>query len=197
MTCMLIWICLDELEIKNYIFKAFKNFILILTNRRRKLLGFYYVSTLYMFRTCFLIKFMTKHQVKRLWIFVIEIDLISVSNRRYAKLNWGMSSHFARELLFLFCISFLFNVCHCISYYANRQPIFYHTDIGYYMLFLSLYLFLLMMLATGRNLILESLLFQVSVRVRDKADHSVKSIESLLKHFEEEIAAFHQAFVLV
>ncbi|XP_062159626.1 threonine--tRNA ligase, mitochondrial 1 [Alnus glutinosa] len=32
---------------------------------------------------------------------------------------------------------------------------------------------------------------QVSVRVRDKADHSVKSIESLLKHFEEEIAAFH------
>uniref|UniRef100_A0A2N9GPI6 threonine--tRNA ligase n=1 Tax=Fagus sylvatica TaxID=28930 RepID=A0A2N9GPI6_FAGSY len=32
---------------------------------------------------------------------------------------------------------------------------------------------------------------QVSVRVRDKADHSVMSIENLLKHFEEEIAAFH------
>ncbi|KAF5449828.1 hypothetical protein F2P56_030233 [Juglans regia] len=32
---------------------------------------------------------------------------------------------------------------------------------------------------------------QVSVRVRDKADHSVMSIESLLKHFEGEIAAFH------
>ncbi|KAG6708278.1 hypothetical protein I3843_06G068100 [Carya illinoinensis] len=32
---------------------------------------------------------------------------------------------------------------------------------------------------------------QVSVRVRDKADHSVMSIENLLKHFGEEIAAFH------
>lgn len=32
---------------------------------------------------------------------------------------------------------------------------------------------------------------QVSVRVRDKADHSVMSIESLLKHFAEETAAFH------
>ncbi|KAM4109910.1 hypothetical protein ACJW30_03G155100 [Castanea mollissima] len=32
---------------------------------------------------------------------------------------------------------------------------------------------------------------QVSVRVRDKADHSVMSIENLLKHFEEEVAAFH------
>jgi hypothetical protein len=48
-----------------------------------------------------------------------------------------------------------------------------------------------MMLATGRNLILESLLFQVSVRVRDRADHSVQSIESLLRLFEEEVAAFH------
>ncbi|KAK9276514.1 hypothetical protein L1049_006048 [Liquidambar formosana] len=32
---------------------------------------------------------------------------------------------------------------------------------------------------------------QVSVRVRDKADHSVMSIESLLTHFKEEVAAFH------
>lgn len=32
---------------------------------------------------------------------------------------------------------------------------------------------------------------QVSVRVRDKADHSVMSIESLLKHFKDEVAAFH------
>ena len=32
---------------------------------------------------------------------------------------------------------------------------------------------------------------QVSVRVRDKADHSVMSIESLLNHFKEEVAAFH------
>ncbi|XP_004489863.1 threonine--tRNA ligase, mitochondrial 1 [Cicer arietinum] len=32
---------------------------------------------------------------------------------------------------------------------------------------------------------------QVSVRVRDKADHSVMSIENLLKHFEDEVAAFH------
>nr|XP_023903543.1 threonine--tRNA ligase, mitochondrial 1 [Quercus suber] len=32
---------------------------------------------------------------------------------------------------------------------------------------------------------------QVSVRVRDKADHSVMSIENLLKHFVEEVAAFH------
>ncbi|KAK7859160.1 threonine--trna ligase [Quercus suber] len=33
--------------------------------------------------------------------------------------------------------------------------------------------------------------FHVSVRVRDKADHSVMSIENLLKHFVEEVAAFH------
>lgn len=32
---------------------------------------------------------------------------------------------------------------------------------------------------------------QVSVRVRDKGDHSVMSIESLLDHFKEEVAAFH------
>ncbi|XP_038891995.1 threonine--tRNA ligase, mitochondrial 1 [Benincasa hispida] len=32
---------------------------------------------------------------------------------------------------------------------------------------------------------------QVSVRVRDKADHSVMSTESLLNHFKEEVAAFH------
>ncbi|KAL5571270.1 hypothetical protein UlMin_020867 [Ulmus minor] len=32
---------------------------------------------------------------------------------------------------------------------------------------------------------------QVSVRVRDKADHSVMSIDGLLKHFVEEAAAFH------
>ncbi|XP_010274327.1 PREDICTED: threonine--tRNA ligase, mitochondrial 1-like [Nelumbo nucifera] len=32
---------------------------------------------------------------------------------------------------------------------------------------------------------------QVSVRVRDKSDHSVKSIEELLTHFKEEVAAFH------
>ncbi|OIV93086.1 hypothetical protein TanjilG_20748 [Lupinus angustifolius] len=32
---------------------------------------------------------------------------------------------------------------------------------------------------------------QVSVRVRDKADHSVMSIENLLKHFRDEVAAFH------
>ncbi|KAI5437002.1 threonine--tRNA ligase, mitochondrial 1 [Lathyrus oleraceus] len=32
---------------------------------------------------------------------------------------------------------------------------------------------------------------QVSVRVRDKADHSVMSIENLLKHFNDEVAAFH------
>ncbi|XP_065860987.1 threonine--tRNA ligase, mitochondrial 1 [Euphorbia lathyris] len=32
---------------------------------------------------------------------------------------------------------------------------------------------------------------QVSVRVRDKGDHSVMSIEGLLKHFKDEIAAFH------
>ncbi|KAL2349384.1 hypothetical protein Fmac_003384 [Flemingia macrophylla] len=32
---------------------------------------------------------------------------------------------------------------------------------------------------------------QVSVRVRDKADHKVMSIENLLKHFRDEIAAFH------
>ncbi|KDP21323.1 hypothetical protein JCGZ_21794 [Jatropha curcas] len=32
---------------------------------------------------------------------------------------------------------------------------------------------------------------QVSVRVRDKGDHSVMSMESLLKHFEDEVAAFH------
>ncbi|XP_057448447.1 threonine--tRNA ligase, mitochondrial 1 [Lotus japonicus] len=32
---------------------------------------------------------------------------------------------------------------------------------------------------------------QVSVRVRDKADHSVMSIENLLKHFSDEVAAFH------
>ncbi|XP_010272819.1 PREDICTED: threonine--tRNA ligase, mitochondrial 1-like [Nelumbo nucifera] len=31
---------------------------------------------------------------------------------------------------------------------------------------------------------------QVSVRVRDKADHSVKSIQDLLTHFKEEVAAF-------
>nr|POF27529.1 threonine--trna ligase, mitochondrial 1 [Quercus suber] len=36
---------------------------------------------------------------------------------------------------------------------------------------------------------------QVSVRVRDKADHSVMSIENLLKHFVEEVAAFHYVFV--
>ncbi|KAF1861940.1 hypothetical protein Lal_00026427 [Lupinus albus] len=32
---------------------------------------------------------------------------------------------------------------------------------------------------------------QVSVRVRDKADHRVMSVENLLKHFGEEVAAFH------
>ncbi|XP_059648986.1 threonine--tRNA ligase, mitochondrial 1-like [Cornus florida] len=32
---------------------------------------------------------------------------------------------------------------------------------------------------------------QVSVRVRDKADHSVKNIKDLLEHFKEEVAAFH------
>ncbi|XP_057424931.1 threonine--tRNA ligase, mitochondrial 1-like, partial [Lotus japonicus] len=32
---------------------------------------------------------------------------------------------------------------------------------------------------------------QVSVHVRDKAEHRVMSIENLLKHFSEEIAAFH------
>ncbi|XP_022933059.1 threonine--tRNA ligase, mitochondrial 1-like [Cucurbita moschata] len=32
---------------------------------------------------------------------------------------------------------------------------------------------------------------QVSVRVRDKGDHSVMTIESLLNHFKEEVAAFH------
>ncbi|KAJ9188000.1 hypothetical protein P3X46_003402 [Hevea brasiliensis] len=32
---------------------------------------------------------------------------------------------------------------------------------------------------------------QVSVRVRDKSDHSVMSAESLLKHFKDEAAAFH------
>ncbi|XP_022152397.1 threonine--tRNA ligase, mitochondrial 1-like isoform X1 [Momordica charantia] len=32
---------------------------------------------------------------------------------------------------------------------------------------------------------------QVSVRVRDKGDHSVMSIENLIKHFKEEVAAFH------
>ncbi|XP_022932568.1 threonine--tRNA ligase, mitochondrial 1-like [Cucurbita moschata] len=32
---------------------------------------------------------------------------------------------------------------------------------------------------------------QVSVRVRDKGDHSVMNIENLLKHFKEEVAAFH------
>ncbi|XP_058776552.1 threonine--tRNA ligase, mitochondrial 1-like [Vicia villosa] len=32
---------------------------------------------------------------------------------------------------------------------------------------------------------------QVSVRVRDKADHSVMTIENLLKHFSDEVAAFH------
>ncbi|KAK2971689.1 hypothetical protein RJ640_007727 [Escallonia rubra] len=32
---------------------------------------------------------------------------------------------------------------------------------------------------------------QVSVRVRDKEEHSVRSIEDLLKHFKEEVAAFH------
>lgn len=37
-------------------------------------------------------------------------------------------------------------------------------------------------------------LFQVSVRVRDKADHNVMSIENLLKHFKDEAAAFHWYF---
>ncbi|KAJ4976610.1 hypothetical protein NE237_001716 [Protea cynaroides] len=32
---------------------------------------------------------------------------------------------------------------------------------------------------------------QVSVRVRDKGDHSVKSMEELLNHFAQEVAAFH------
>ncbi|WCJ21684.1 Threonine--tRNA ligase [Euphorbia peplus] len=32
---------------------------------------------------------------------------------------------------------------------------------------------------------------QVSVRVRDKADHSVMSIDGLLKHFKDEVAEFH------
>ncbi|KAF5741053.1 threonine--tRNA ligase mitochondrial [Tripterygium wilfordii] len=32
---------------------------------------------------------------------------------------------------------------------------------------------------------------QVSVRVRDKADHSVMSVESLLQHFKDEAAAYH------
>ncbi|XP_043687898.1 threonine--tRNA ligase, mitochondrial 1-like [Telopea speciosissima] len=32
---------------------------------------------------------------------------------------------------------------------------------------------------------------QVSVRVRDKADHSVKRMEELLNHFAQEVAAFH------
>ncbi|XP_045805575.1 threonine--tRNA ligase, mitochondrial 1-like isoform X1 [Trifolium pratense] len=32
---------------------------------------------------------------------------------------------------------------------------------------------------------------QVSVQVRDKADHSIMSIDNLLKHFREEVAAFH------
>ncbi|KAK3011055.1 hypothetical protein RJ639_012465 [Escallonia herrerae] len=32
---------------------------------------------------------------------------------------------------------------------------------------------------------------QVSVRVRDKEEHSVRSIEDLLRHFKEEVAAFH------
>ncbi|XP_045812679.1 threonine--tRNA ligase, mitochondrial 1 isoform X2 [Trifolium pratense] len=32
---------------------------------------------------------------------------------------------------------------------------------------------------------------KVSVRVRDKADHSVMNIENLLKHFKDEVAAFH------
>ncbi|KAA8527336.1 hypothetical protein F0562_034949 [Nyssa sinensis] len=32
---------------------------------------------------------------------------------------------------------------------------------------------------------------KVSVRMRDKADHSVKSIEELVKHFRAEVAAFH------
>ena len=35
------------------------------------------------------------------------------------------------------------------------------------------------------------MLWQVIVRVRDKSDHSVMSIENLLKHFKEEVAAFH------
>lgn len=33
--------------------------------------------------------------------------------------------------------------------------------------------------------------FQVSVRIRDNSDHKVMSIESLLKHFSDEVAAFH------
>lgn len=41
-----------------------------------------------------------------------------------------------------------------------------------------------------RGFILESF-FQVSVRVRDKSDHSVMSIDDLLKHFKEENDAFH------
>lgn len=32
---------------------------------------------------------------------------------------------------------------------------------------------------------------QVSVRVRDKAEHRVMSIADLLDHFKEEVAAFH------
>ncbi|GKB70502.1 threonine--tRNA ligase, mitochondrial 1 [Tanacetum coccineum] len=32
---------------------------------------------------------------------------------------------------------------------------------------------------------------QVSIRVRDKQEHSVKSIPDLLKHFKEETDAFH------
>ena len=32
---------------------------------------------------------------------------------------------------------------------------------------------------------------QVSVRVRDKGDHSVMSMENLLSYFKSEIAAFH------
>lgn len=36
-----------------------------------------------------------------------------------------------------------------------------------------------------------SLLFQVSVRVRDKGDSTVMSMDSLLKHFKDEVEAFH------
>lgn len=36
-----------------------------------------------------------------------------------------------------------------------------------------------------------AILMQVSVRVRDGSDHSVMSLEALLEHFKEEVAAFH------
>lgn len=42
-----------------------------------------------------------------------------------------------------------------------------------------------------RSLFVWCAILQVSVRVRDKSDHSVMSVGDLLKFFKEEVAAFH------